>query len=218
MHVALVAGTNLDRLHPARFLNRHRENEIPIGVGALRRQSQRLVRSENQIGLAQSPALDKLRRRRKIRRIALDRSLLDPAPDQLDFSIGQAKLIRKFQLLRLRQPRRHGSRPRHVGDLSRMLLDVGVGQQRKRRRFSRPVTRAARTKNDRSDVAIEGDLRRAAGTSAEDDWPSGQAYPPRLRRPAEAASMPRREAESLFQVRDVASHSPDFAPGHGLAR
>ena len=34
VHVALVAGTNLNRLHPTRFLNRHRENEIPIGVGA----------------------------------------------------------------------------------------------------------------------------------------------------------------------------------------
>ena len=72
MHVALVARTNLDRLHPARFLNRHRENEIPIGVDALRRQTQRLRRRQDQVGLSQSPALDELRLRRQIFRIALD--------------------------------------------------------------------------------------------------------------------------------------------------
>src|SRR4051794_26575736 len=61
MHITLVARTNLDCLHPSRFLNWQRENKVPVTVSALRGECQRLRSSENQIGLAQSPAFDKFR-------------------------------------------------------------------------------------------------------------------------------------------------------------
>src|SRR3954447_16077222 len=59
MHIPLVAGTNLNRFDPARLLNGNGENEVPVGIGALRRQSERLRSCEDEIGLAESPALHK---------------------------------------------------------------------------------------------------------------------------------------------------------------
>ena len=53
VHLALVSGTNLNRLHPSRLLNGYREYEIPIGVGTLGRQREGFVGRENELGLAQ---------------------------------------------------------------------------------------------------------------------------------------------------------------------
>ncbi len=168
MHVALVARTNLHRLHPSRLLNRHGKNKIPVRVGS--------------VTAAESAASSAVRTRSGCpsRQPSTNfgcggRSAGSPstAPcstqllDQIDFGIRQAQLVGKLQLLRLRQPRRHGPRPRHVRDLPRMFLHVGISQQRKRCGLSRPVTRGARTKHDGSDVAIECNLR---GHPLGDDW------------------------------------------------
>ena len=158
VHITLVARTNLHRLHPARFLNRHRKNKIPICVGARGRQGERLVRREHQIRLAEPPAGNQPGLRWQIGGIAFDFSLLNPAQDQINFGIRQAKLIREFQFLRLRQPGGHGPRLSRIDDLSRMFFYVGVVQQRERRCLSRPMTGGARLKDDRGDVAVEGDL------------------------------------------------------------
>ena len=158
VHIALISGTNLNRPHPTRFWNRHRENKIPICVGARGRQAERLVRRKHQIRFAELPAGNPPGLRSQIGRIAFDFSLLDPALDQINFGIRQAKLVREFELLRLRQPRGHGPRLCHIDDLSRMFFYVGVVQQRERRCLSRPMTGGARLKDDRGDVAVEGDL------------------------------------------------------------
>ena len=98
VHIALVAGTNLDRLHPTRLVNRHRKNKIPIRVGALRRKDERLRRRENHVGLAEPPAFYKLRLRRQIGRVAFDGSLLDPARDQVDFRVRQVEARRRISI------------------------------------------------------------------------------------------------------------------------
>jgi hypothetical protein len=46
--------------------------------------------------------------------------------DEIDVRIRQTKFIRKFQLLRLWKPRRHGPQLRYLRDLTRMFLDVGI--------------------------------------------------------------------------------------------
>ncbi len=162
MDIALVAGTNLNRLYPSRLVDRNRKDEIPVRVGSLRWKNERLARGKNQVRLTQSPAFDKLRLRRKVGGCAFLRALLNPAPDEIDFRVRQTKFVGELQLLRLGQPWRHGVRFGHVRDLPRMPFRVGVRQQREWSRFSGPMTLGAGTKHDGSDVAIERDRRRIA--------------------------------------------------------
>ena len=96
VHVALVAGTNLNRLHPSRFLDRHRENKIPVRVGALRRKSQRLVRGENQVRFPEPPALHKFRLRRQIGRRRLRPLPARPSAESARFPHPASEVRRRI--------------------------------------------------------------------------------------------------------------------------
>ena len=59
-----------------------------------------------------------------------------------------ATLVREFQGLRLGQPRWHETRVRNSYDLAAVLLDILVGEQRKRPCLTGPVTRGTIFKDD----------------------------------------------------------------------
>ena len=126
VYQSLVARTNFNRPHPARLVYRNGQDEIPILICTARRQHVCLFRLENQVGLAQLPALHELRFRRKIGGLAFQHALGHPLPNGGDLFVCQAPLVGKFQFLRLGQPGRHEARLRYGHDLMAAFLDVLV--------------------------------------------------------------------------------------------
>src|SRR5271157_5320614 len=165
MHQALVARTYLDRLHPAAFVDRDGQNEIPIRVDAARRQLKRLRRFDDQVRLSQLPSFHELRLSWQVRWTALQHTLLNPLLNERDLLAAETALVGELQRLRFRQPRRHEARLRDRSDLVPVFLDVFIGQQRERAGLTRPMTGCAVMKDDGSNIAIERDLVAAAPTS-----------------------------------------------------
>src|SRR5208283_2770556 len=112
----------------------------------------------------QLPSFYELRLRRQVRRTALQHALLDPALNECDLLTAETALVGELQRLRFRQPRWHEARLRDRSNLAPVLLDVVVGQQRKRACFAWPMTGCAVMKDDGCNIAIEGNLLAAAPT------------------------------------------------------
>src|SRR6185295_1653182 len=104
------------------------------------------------------PARSKLRRFR-LRACSFRHALFYPGFNEPDLLIGEPSLVAIWERRWLSLPRRHGVRHHRLGNRLSFLHHIIVGQQRKRRRLTGPMTRGTVVKNDGGDVAIEGDLR-----------------------------------------------------------
>src|SRR5215813_7529987 len=122
MDQTLVAGTNFNRLQPARAIDRSAEDKIPISVRSARRQGVWLLRSSDDVRLAELPAFGELRLVRKILGISFCGALVDPGLQAGDLLGGQAQVIGEREIAGVRKPRRHDARLRDRGDLACMRL------------------------------------------------------------------------------------------------
>ena len=157
MHQALVARTYLHCFHPACFRNWDGENKVPVGVYAGGGEQKRLGGFHDEVRLAELPSFRKVGLTRQICGTALQHALFHPFLDELNLLVAQATLVREFQGLRLGQPRWHETRVRNSYDLAAVLLDILVGEQRKRPCLTGPVTRGTIFKDDGRDIAVERD-------------------------------------------------------------
>src|SRR5271165_7293497 len=103
MDQALVARPYFDRLNPAAFVDRDRQNEIPIGVDPARGQLKRLRRFDDQIRLSQLPSFYEQRLGRQVSRTALQHALIDPLLNKRDLLCAETALVSELQGLRFRQ-------------------------------------------------------------------------------------------------------------------
>src|SRR4029077_1081615 len=73
-----------------------------------------------------------------------------------DLFMRQSALQREIAVARLRQPWRHHPTLRHLGDLSNVLADVRVIEQRKWHHLAGPMTWAAALEDNRRNIAGKG--------------------------------------------------------------
>ncbi len=156
MHDAIVAGADFDGFDPARVRERQTEDEIPVRIGAARRQQKRFRGLQSDIRFAELPAGGKFRRRRQIFGVTLRFAGFVPRAEHGDLFGRQTKFVGEGEVGLFRQPRRHVAAPRDGYDLARVGADVVVGEQRKRPSFAGAVTGRAKVKHHRRDIAVEG--------------------------------------------------------------
>ena len=158
VHDAAGSGPELDGAHPFLFFCADRGYKIAVDVGAVGGNAVRLLHFDNQVGLAELPALGQVGRRGQLRGVSLRHAPLDPLADQLDFFVGQAPLVGEAAVIRRGMPRRHVTRPGHGADQLRAFGDVAVAQQGKRPRLPGTVTGRAVVEDDRRDVLAKRHL------------------------------------------------------------
>jgi hypothetical protein len=88
MHQTFVAGPDLDGADPSGGLQVRRENEIPVDVGAGGGKGVRSLRLEDQVRRAKLPAVDELRRVRRIGPFGSARR--GPIGECVDLFVGKA--------------------------------------------------------------------------------------------------------------------------------
>ena len=157
MHGA-AARQELEAADVTRLVDGNRSHEVAehiAAVGAKRVIGQR----DDEIGHAELPAAVECRRRSPIAAVAFRRAFVDPARQLIDFAIAQPPFADERTRSRIRLPRRHVSTARHFGDLSRVRLRVGEGDQAERRGSVGMMTARAARPEDRRDVAVECDVR-----------------------------------------------------------
>jgi hypothetical protein len=79
-----VARPEFDGLDVLELVDRHRQDEVAEQILAFSRDGERLAHGQDEVGLAQLPAVRKARLCRTVARVALDGSLVDPIPERVD--------------------------------------------------------------------------------------------------------------------------------------
>ena len=149
-----------------------------------------------------------LRLGRKVTRLPLQHSLIDPGANSRNLLLGKPPLVGKLHIARFRQPWRHKPRLRHRNNLLAVLLHVLISEQRKRTRLARPVARNTVMENDWSNVAIEGYAGRRCVRLRAPCSHRNQRYKHNADNTVTDTSYLVCHRGSL-QVRDVASHTAD---------
>ena len=148
------------KLHGAHILlgrRRHRDHEVAIHIGAIRRQRIRLGQRQRHIRRTKLPALGPLRMRRRISR-ALHRAFTGPLLNHAELRRGEVPLLKKLLVPILRQPRWHQTLLRHLRDLGRPLLCVRVRDEMEWTRLTGPVARGAVLVENGRNVLVKGNL------------------------------------------------------------
>ena len=153
MEYASVAWPDRHCLHPSHRSDRHRNHKIPKHFVAAGAQMIRLGHLEHHVRRTQLPFGSEFGNRRRVSGRPGERPLTHPILNQADLSVAQAARLEEFPIPGLRLPRRHESPLRHVGDLPRMSLYVGITQEGERPRLARPM--AGRTAHKRSLRRVE---------------------------------------------------------------
>ena len=159
-------GPELDRPHPLVFGGRHFRREVPVDVGAICRDCERLDHAHDEVGLAELPARREFRRFRR-RSATLGRTRVDPLGDQRHIRIVQSPLALERSVPGRGVPRRHVSGLRHGADQLGSLRGILVGQQGEGRGLPLAVAGRAVLVHDRSDLAVERDGFRLHGICGE---------------------------------------------------
>jgi len=159
MHEPLVAGTDFDRFQPSRSMHRRPEHKIPVRVARARREQIRFLGPHDYVRLPQLPAGRKTRLGGKVYRVAFDFTLIHPRLNSRDFRLRQAQFVCKLQIAGLRQPWRHDVFAGDKGNLPSMGFHIGVAQKRERPRLTWMMALRAISKHNRSNIAVERDLR-----------------------------------------------------------
>jgi hypothetical protein len=166
--------SELDRADVDVGLERRPQHQVPIDVVLAGTEVERARGGDDRVGPPEPPALGPRRRRRPIGGLPFLLAPLDPALDGVNLVVAQPPLAEDRELAALRQPRRHVTLARFLGDAIGVLDGVGVGQQRERRDLARPVARRAVGEQDRRDVLVERDGRGRRRRAAAPGGNSGQ--------------------------------------------
>ncbi len=150
------ARPDLDRLHPLVLGEVRRNLEVLVFHESIGRHLVVDRHRDDRVRLAERPALDVLRRRRQVLRIALGRAVVRPALDDGLLLIAQSALVGELAVGLVGMPRRHDAGDDLVADLLRVRPRAVVGEERHRRDLARPVTAGAVLVKDRRDVFREG--------------------------------------------------------------
>jgi hypothetical protein len=137
-----VARTNLERANPAILGDvdgeiRGREDVLAVSRDLDRRQG------DDEIGLAQLPALGERRRFGLVGRIAARGTGIHPLHDRVDLRLVQPRVVGERAVRGIGKPRRHLPLRDFLLDRSRPWPHFVIGAQRHRRDLARPVTRDA---------------------------------------------------------------------------
>src|SRR5437867_3196664 len=139
MH-ALVTRTQFHGLDVASAGRRDRDDEIAIHILPAGRESVRLRHLNDQVRLAELPALAPFRRGGQVCRCAFHSPFGDPLLNKADLINAEVTSSREFTEARLWRPRRHKAALSYCSDVSRMFFHLGIGQQIEWRRLARSMT------------------------------------------------------------------------------
>ena len=152
-----VAGTELHASHVTVAVDGTGDHEVADHVGTVGREGVDLWHPDDQVGLAQLPALGPLGRRGQICRVPFQQLFSQPILEQLQFPDGETPVPDEAAPSRLGQPGRHVAVARDHLDLVRPCLDLLVGQEAEGGHLSRPVAGSTALVDDGGDVPVEGD-------------------------------------------------------------
>src|SRR5699024_6310977 len=107
MENARIVRAELHRAHVCGRSQRHLDYEIPKDVRTVSLQRIRFRKLQDQVGLAQLPAIWPSGDRRPIGGITLDRSLLHPFLDRVDFLVVKPALVEELPVPSLWRPGWH---------------------------------------------------------------------------------------------------------------
>ena len=196
-----VAGAELVGRDPGVFLQVGRHGDVGVGHGAVGGHRERLEHREDQIGLADGPALGELGHLGQVGVVAARRSAVDPRRDQVDLVLRQAHVVLVGAHAGIGAPRGHLARDDLRLDGARPGADVVVGDQRHRREVVRPVAGHAALVEDRRHVGGERrDPLRRLGT--------GRHRPQQQRRHAHAGRRLRYSHQSPSPGHAIPSGRP----------
>ena len=154
MHHSARARMEFDAADPLVLGQMRRDREVAIHVRAAGRQLVAGGHLKDEVWRPEVPPVGKRRQRRHSVWIALRHALRHPRRDGLDLRVGQTALVGELPVAVGRMPRRHVARAGDFRDQLAPLPGVLVRDERKRRRFSRPVARdTVRVKNWRDALA-----------------------------------------------------------------
>jgi hypothetical protein len=152
------ARTELDAADPFVLRETSRDHEVAEDVRAAGGKFERRRHLQNEVGLAQPPAIGReLGQRRHLRRVPARHSGLDPGADGRNLRIAQPALADKLAVAGSGMPRGHVLLPGDARDEPPALGDVLVGDQRERRGLVGPMARNAVRLDDRGNRLRERD-------------------------------------------------------------
>src|SRR5262249_55824189 len=169
-----VAWPDFDLLHPFVFGKVGGNYKILIinSAGGRHREVRRL---ENDIRLADAPAVGDVDGRRSILRIALADAALGPGDQRVDFALGEGALIGEPAMLgRVGEPGRHYSQQHRFANGPGPGQDVLVRQERHWRHLAGPVAGLAALLQNRQDVLMEGEILSSSGGKGGPAWRQAQ--------------------------------------------
>src|SRR5262249_44818854 len=139
MHHLTRAGPQLDGRHPSVLREVEPQHEIADHVWPVRWHVKRPVHGDDQVRLAEIPALLELRQLREHPWVALRHAGLHPAAEQADLMVTEAPLIPELAVSRLRLPWRHVAALDDLENGPPALLDVAVRHEFEWSRLPRAV-------------------------------------------------------------------------------
>ncbi len=153
-----IAGPHLPRLHPAVLVEVRGHFEVNVRDIPRRRNRIVLLHLEDDVRLADPPAVRILGTSRQILRVAFGGAGLDPPRNRALLIIREAPCIGEMADGRIGMPRRHRALRHLRRDGARPGARVLVGEQRHRRDLARPMADGAVLEEDRRDVLVERGL------------------------------------------------------------
>ena len=170
---APVAGPKLDGGNRSILLQTARDDEAAVDILAVGREGEGLGHFEDEIGLAQLPAIGELRSRRQVFGIAFFGTGVGPTGDGLDLLGGQPPLVLEVAVTVHGFPRRHapgrGDVLEEVGALGRVL----VAHQGEGANLAGPMAAGAVLEQNRCHLLAERDrfgARRARSREDNSGW------------------------------------------------
>ena len=152
-----VAGPELHASHVAGAVDGAGDHEVADHVGTVGREGVGLRHPDDQVGLAQLPALGPLGGRGKVRRLPFRQLSLQPGLEQFQFLDGEPPVPDEAAFSRLGQPGRHVAGARDHLDLARPRLHFLIGEEAEGSHLPRTVAGSAALVDDGGDVPVEGD-------------------------------------------------------------
>src|SRR5579884_905212 len=152
MHHFTRAGTDVDGCYPLVLGEMEWQDEIAVDVRPIGGHVEGPVHGDDQVRLAEIPALWELRYLGEFLGIALGHAVFYPALEQGNLPVAQAALVAKVAVARLRLPRRHVAALDHIENGSAALLDVAIAHQFEGSRLPRTMTAGAVVEDDRGNV------------------------------------------------------------------
>ncbi len=172
MHHRAIRRARFGHLHPFVFFEAGGNDHVLIVDRAAGGNVKWLRELEDDVGLGNSPAIEKFGGRRQVFRIAFDGAVVGPLDERRDIFLRERAIVGEVAVLRIGEPRRHNFLAYDALDARRHGFHLIVGDQRKRAAFAGAVAGLAIFLEDRRDVFGEGGRRRRRARIARGAWRS----------------------------------------------